>query len=179
MVQPYNPNKPYELEELPSDSLATSLLSLPTELIYHVFFDFSLNWCDRIACKFVSRRIRAIVLSAKLKCTHRPYTFCAEVAKLGNKYFGLLQWARSNNVQWNENVCAYAAIVGHLDVLKWAKANGAPWDEGVFIYAAHGGHLDVLKWAKANGALWDDKFFDILKKQCNIEIVQWLKDLRP
>ena len=49
---------------------------------------------------------------------------------------------------WNEDVCAYAAKGGHLDVLKWARENGCPWNEQVCINAATNGHLEILKWAK-------------------------------
>jgi hypothetical protein len=36
----------------------------------------------------------------------------------------VLKWARENGCEWNADVCANAALNGHLEVLKWARENG-------------------------------------------------------
>ena len=41
----------------------------------------------------------------------------------------VLQWARQNGCQWDEDACRVAAEEGHLEVLQWARQNGCEWDE--------------------------------------------------
>jgi hypothetical protein len=48
-----------------------------------------------------------------------------------------------------------AAAGGHLAVLQWARANGCDWNEDTCRQAARGGHLEVLQWARANDCPWD------------------------
>jgi hypothetical protein len=40
----------------------------------------------------------------------------------------------------------YIAQVGNLDVLQWARRQGIEWDENACAQAAWKGHLHVLKW---------------------------------
>ncbi len=56
----------------------------------------------------------------------------------------MLQWARANGCEWDEETCCRAALGGHLEVLKWARANGCRWNEDTCSYAAHDSHLEVL-----------------------------------
>jgi hypothetical protein len=67
------------------------------------------------------------------------------------------------NLNAAENLCAHAAIHGHLSVLKWARAYSwidsllgiparkAPWQANVCALAAKYGHTELLQWAQANG----------------------------
>ena len=70
----------------------------------------------------------------------------------------MLQWARANSCEWDEDTCSFAAGGGHLEVLQWARANGCPWDWETTDAAEVGEHLKVLQWALENVcecvALW-------------------------
>ena len=44
----------------------------------------------------------------------------------GRGHLEVLQWARANGCEWNEDTCSDAAEEGHLEVLQWARANGCP-----------------------------------------------------
>jgi hypothetical protein len=47
---------------------------------------------------------------------------------------------------WNAKTCEAAALNGHLDVLQWARENGCNWNENAFISAAEGGHIHICKY---------------------------------
>jgi hypothetical protein len=52
----------------------------------------------------------------------------------------VLQWARANGCDWNEDTSSGAAGAGHLRVLQWARGNGCDWDDFTCTKAAGGGH---------------------------------------
>jgi hypothetical protein len=43
------------------------------------------------------------------------------LATLGLGSLAVLQWARAQDCPWEVDVCAYAALGGHLHVLQWAQ----------------------------------------------------------
>ena len=59
-------------------------------------------------------------------------------------HLAVLTWLRANDCPWDEDVCAFAASNGHLEVLQWAREHG--WDEITCALAADGGYLEVLRW---------------------------------
>jgi hypothetical protein len=44
--------------------------------------------------------------------------------------------------------CAYAALIGNLEMLQWAREHGCPWDRHTRGQAAP----EVLWWLDENGA---------------------------
>ena len=91
----------------------------------------------------------------------------------GGGHLELLQWARQNGCEWDEDTCKLAAKGGHLEVLQWAHENGCPWDENTCEYAAYGGHLEVLQWARENGCPWDEKTSAGAAEGGHLEVLQW------
>ena len=70
----------------------------------------------------------------------------------------VLQWARENGCNWDEETCANAAFNGDLEILKWARENGCEWDKDLCIQAAErNNHVEVVEWIKNNsqGYLFD------------------------
>ncbi|SPN79848.1 Ankyrin repeat-containing protein [Brazilian cedratvirus IHUMI] len=101
------------------------------------------------------------------------YNFYRRMAKKGK--LRVLQWAHDRH-PWTDNVCAWAAGRGLLEVLKWARANGFPWNVEVCNQAASSGHLEVLKWLIDNGCDCDDNICAWATTGDHLEILQWLID---
>jgi len=53
--------------------------------------------------------------------------------------------------QIQTGACYLAAQAGHLHILEWARNNGCEWDEDTCKAAAHAGHWDIAKWCIDNG----------------------------
>lgn len=68
----------------------------------------------------------------------------------------VLKWAVDNGCPWDEEVCAFAAAGGHLEVLQYCWASGCPWNEYTCKFAAEGGHLEALKWCRSKQCPWDE-----------------------
>jgi hypothetical protein len=87
----------------------------------------------------------------------------------------VLQWARANGCEWDEDTCYWAARGGHLAVLQWARANGCEWDEDTCHAAVAGGHLRVLQWARANGCDLPDLDECLDVAPAGSDMSEWIK----
>ena len=56
----------------------------------------------------------------------------------------MLEYLRAEEVPWDEQTCAHAALGGHLSVLQWARARGCPWNMYTCEYSAWEGNLHIL-----------------------------------
>ena len=79
---------------------------------------------------------------------------CSVAARWG--CMATLQLLHSSDFQLDDDVPAFAASAGHLDIIKWARDRGCPWSESACKLAAGYGQLDTLKWLHANGCPWDE-----------------------
>ena len=52
---------------------------------------------------------------------------------------------------FKHDLCRLAAGGGHLEVLQWARAQECDWDEQTCLEAEEGEHFEVLEWARAQG----------------------------
>ena len=67
----------------------------------------------------------------------------------------------------------HAAEAGHLHILQWARANGCDWDEDTCSAAAEAGHLECLKWAREHGCPWNkEKCFYVAIN--NTKMLEWI-----
>ena len=55
---------------------------------------------------------------------------------------------------YDEQLCSFAVIKGHLHVIQWAQDNGIPWSTDT-CRSTVDGHLHILQWLRANGCPWD------------------------
>src|SRR5579872_1192098 len=78
---------------------------------------------------------------------------CANAALGG--HLEVLKWTREKYFNWDWKTCANAAMNGHLEVLKWARMKYCPWDYRTCEYATNYHHLEVLLWARQNGCQWN------------------------
>ncbi len=98
--------------------------------------------------------------------------FCKIAAARGD--LQSLQWLRTErDAPWDEDVCAAAALGGHLDVLQWARKSGASWNAKVLQNAAKGGHFAAFRWARRERAPWDGKVLRAAAKHGRFEIFRW------
>ena len=104
----------------------------------------------------------------------RRYIVCANAA--GDGHLKVLQWARENGCEWNEETCRAAAAGGHLEVLQWARENGCEWDRFTCAGAARGGHLEVLRWARENGCGWDRNTCASAARGGQLEVLRWARE---
>jgi len=100
------------------------------------------------------------------------YDFATIVAGAG--LFSLLQWGRTEGLQWNELSLMAAARGGHLDMIKWMRAEGCPWNERVTAKAALGGHLEVLKWLRANGCPLNVWVVNNAVQGGHMDVLEWV-----
>jgi hypothetical protein len=114
-----------------------------------------------LGARGVCRDLRKLVL-AKLDCwdmelvkhAHIPqsttvvfhdrafHSWCAR-----NGHLGLLQWIELHVFQCTE-VCAEAAVGGHLHVLQWLVHMGCPMRYPLYPHAAVSGNVEMLEWLK-------------------------------
>lgn len=97
---------------------------------------------------------------------------CAGLAARG--HLAAFQWARANNLPWDDWTLRGAAMQGNLDVIIWAVENGCPWGR-TCIEAARGGHLEVLKWARANGCPWDSNTCSAAAVHGHLGVIEWAR----
>eukprot|EP01051_Picozoa_sp_SAG22_P011614 SAG22_NODE_1135_length_5398_cov_3.581808_2_plen_313_part_00 len=93
----------------------------------------------------------------------------------GGGHLEVLQWARTNGCDWNYRTCTAAARCGHLEVLQWARANGCDWSSATCTAAARSGHLEVLQWARANGCDWSSAMCRAAAGCGHLEVLQWAR----
>ena len=101
---------------------------------------------------------------------NRPCDFAASEG-----FLDLLQWARSNDCEWDAYVCAEAASHGHLEVLKWARSKVCDWNAHVCAHAALNGHLKVLQWARSQGCEWDSRVCSRATSNGHLKVLQWAR----
>ena len=100
---------------------------------------------------------------------------CAYAAKNGD--LEMLKYAHENGCIWDEWVCAIAALGGYLQVLKYAHENGCKWDKDTCMSAALNGHLEILKYARENGCEWHKNRCERVAIHNNhTNIVEWIKN---
>lgn len=92
-----------------------------------------------------------------------------------NGDLNMLQWAHDHGCQWNENVCTYAATNGDLNMLQYAHLNGCPWNAATCSNAAKNGHLNVLQWARENGCPWNESTCSNAVIQGHLNVLQWAR----
>lgn len=64
----------------------------------------------------------------------------------------VLMHMEANGIEWRHaDVCAAAAMKGHLHVLKWARKHGCAWDDRVCNLSDANGWEHVRFWADRNG----------------------------
>ena len=70
----------------------------------------------------------------------------------------------------------------HLPILQWARANGCEWNEEVVNTSAEEGNLSVFRWAIENGCNWQPEL--VLggaarrhgKREVIPYVIQWYQD---
>ena len=101
---------------------------------------------------------------------------CAEAALGG--HLEILKLFREKNYEWNHDVCSYAALNGHIEILEWARKQGCEWDSVSCSCAAMHGHLEVLKWAYEHGCEYDiDKIYENAEENGHIKILDWIDEI--
>ena len=78
-------------------------------------------------------------------------TTCVAAAESCNRGTGcglrILQYARENGCEWDNQVCQTAAMRGCLHVIKYAVENGCLWDkERTREIAMAREHFDIVEW---------------------------------
>lgn len=62
----------------------------------------------------------------------------------------LMQWLRSEDIEWDEEMCSFAAGAGQLAMLQYLRAEGCPWDkEECEEMASRNNHHEVQQWCSA------------------------------
>ncbi len=61
----------------------------------------------------------------------------------------LLQWARENGCNWDDETCLYASKYGNLHILQYCVDNGCPFNRDECLeLAADSGHTLVVEWIR-------------------------------
>lgn len=84
----------------------------------------------------------------------------------------MLQWARENGYQWNENSLTAAVRSENLDVIQWATFHNCPLTSKAFAVAACNGDLQVLNHLLFVECPWSARVCESAK---NLEILNWLR----
>ena len=102
---------------------------------------------------------------------------CAWAASGG--HLDVLKWVCAEvGVGADSQVCSLAALGGHLAVLQWAREHGCDWDEETCLYAARGGHLDLLRWAHEHGCPWGASTCASAARGGHLHVLQWAREHR-
>ena len=96
---------------------------------------------------------------------------CAFAASGG--HLEVLKCLRMMDCPWSEGTCCNVALRGHLELLQWAHDNSCPWDKYTCIRAAEKGDFEILKWLRAKGCPWNEKTCMAAASLGNIEILDW------
>ena len=145
------------------NSLTTTDVTLPMQLIHHIFdtylgTEYKLlihkdGSSDEDRSKVLSIELimmwrmedyfKNVLLSRKLKSR-----LCDEACKRG--YVNTLQWAHANRCGWSSSTCSSAAMNGHLSCLQWARENGCPWDRNdCLLFAKCNNHTETVRWIES------------------------------
>ena len=92
-----------------------------------------------------------------------------------NGHLNVVQYMRKLGIGWDERTCRFAAMNGHLELLKWCRANQCTWDERTCAYAALNGHFELLKWCWENQCPWDEDTCAYAAATGNLEILIWAR----
>ena len=100
--------------------------------------------------------------------------FCSRVAET-NK-LQLLKWAREEKkCEWDYKTVKAAAEEGNLEMVKYCVANECPIDNDACAFAALLGHLEVLKYLhKEAKAPWDSWTAEWAAKNGHLHILEYL-----
>ena len=81
-------------------------------------------------------------------------------AKYG--YLDIIEWLRSIDVEWDEDVIRGAARGGQTEIIRYLKSEGAPMNEDACQAAANNGHLEALQALREgpNPCPWDKRAFE-------------------
>jgi len=70
----------------------------------------------------------------------------------------VIRWSQKQNIPQDDDLCMYAAMMGHLTALKWLRGEETeyaphdlapyPWDARIYTW---GEGADVREWVRANG----------------------------
>jgi hypothetical protein len=72
-----------------------------------------------------------------------------------NADWRMLQYLRSEGLDWNAEACATAADRGHLTLLKQLREHGCPWDaDRIGPLAAYSGSVPLLQWLQEQGIVF-------------------------
>jgi len=52
---------------------------------------------------------------------------------------------------WDEDICAEAAVSGHLELLKWARVNQCPWDAATYHFGQDNGDPALMRYLEDHG----------------------------
>jgi hypothetical protein len=107
----------------------------------------------------------------------------AAVSTIGNS-LEILQYLRSFNCPWSDNVCVEAVKYGRMDILLWAVANGCPWKleeimEAAARFKLASANHDILQWINDHWIHFDDIDMDFFIHYAieykNFIFVKWAK----
>jgi hypothetical protein len=92
----------------------------------------------------------------------------------------LLEWARANGMEWNEQVCCHVAGGGHLKALQWLRDGELhqppwPWDWHTCAAAAKGGYLELLQWCRQHGCDWNHSVCQSAAVGGHLYVNQWAR----
>jgi len=76
----------------------------------------------------------------------------------------------------NDEVCIYAAQMGHLSCLQYAHESGAPWDARTTLGAASTGQLHCLHYLYAQGCPWGAETYIAATSKGFTECAQFVAD---
>ena len=98
---------------------------------------------------------------------------CAAAALGG--HLALLQWLHQHGCGWDRHTCSGAARGGHLAILQWARQNDCSWGKDTCSNAARGGHLAVLQWARQSGCKWGKGTCCGAARGGHLAVLQWAR----
>ena len=90
-------------------------------------------------------------------------------------HLNVVQYMRKLGIGWDERTCRFAAMNGHLELLKWCRANQCTWDDRTCAYAALNGHFELLKWARANHCPWDEGTCANAAAGGHLKLLKWAR----
>jgi len=92
-----------------------------------------------------------------------------------NGHLNVVKYMRKLGIAWDERTCRFAAMNGHIELLKWARANQCPWSFWTCACAARNGHLELLKWARANQCPWNAMSCANAALHGHLELLKWAR----
>uniref|UniRef100_A0A6C0CA36 Uncharacterized protein n=1 Tax=viral metagenome TaxID=1070528 RepID=A0A6C0CA36_9ZZZZ len=82
-------------------------------------------------------------------------------------------------IEWKcplfDNICAFAAFVGNLEMLKYLYATGNNLDSKVISAAATYGHLHIIIWCREQNCHWDITACRNTVEYDHLNVLKWLR----